>query len=519
MSRKTCLSQLCFLLLFFLATQAYGDGAFVWKRGADLNEPSQKAIIYWHDGKEVLILQVKYEGPAEDFAWIVPLPSKPKVDAIEADKSPFAEISLYTQQRLRWGLKLRDGPPETVTVLERKVVGVYDIAVLAASDARDLSDWLNKNGYAFPQKRTDVLEHYTAKKWVYVAMRVDRKALTGDEVQKLKVGELQPIRFTFPTDEMVYPLKISSINAGYTEILLYCLADVPMAVRYGSTPDGFSMEANLPNFGICRNPKYGDPESGTYRKARGDELPLTWAALGVAKDVELSLCKYRGTSRSEQMFADLTFRPFEAQAYWRWRLARTENDRLHALNVLASHDPELLEELAASEERNSREIAAGHPKAPPRLLLELAEDADSSVRWQVANNSNASADVLRKMVRDKNSGVRYAVALHPRTPTDLLDVLAKDPLPSIRNGVAHHPKIPVELLRWLAGDEEAEVRLAVTVQDKTPTDVLHRLASDTNPEVASSAQRAIKRRTGAGRNPKDGDVNNGAASAKGESSE
>ena len=117
MSRKTCLSQPCFLLLFFLVTQAYGDGAFVWERGADLNEPSQKAIIYWHDGKEVLILQVKYEGSAEDFAWIVPLPSKAKVDTIEADKSPFAEISLYTQQRFRWGFKGRDGPPEPVAVL------------------------------------------------------------------------------------------------------------------------------------------------------------------------------------------------------------------------------------------------------------------------------------------------------------------------------------------------------------------------------------------------------------------
>ena len=212
-----------------------------------------------------------------------------------------------------------------------------------------------------------------------MAMRVDRKALAGDEVQQLKVGELQPIRFTFLADEMVYPLKISSINAGYTGILLYCLADFPMVVRYGSTPDGFSVEANLPDF-RC------------------------------------------------------------------------------------------------------------HP--------------------------NASADVLRRMVRDKSSGVRYAVALHPRTPTDLLDVLAKDPLPSIRNGVAHHPRIPVDLLRTLAGDEEAEVRLAVTVQDKAPTDVLERLASNRNSEVASSAQRAIKKRVGAGRNPKDGDVNNGATSAK-----
>jgi len=33
-----------------LASAARGDGCFVWRRGADLNEPSQKAIIHWHRG-------------------------------------------------------------------------------------------------------------------------------------------------------------------------------------------------------------------------------------------------------------------------------------------------------------------------------------------------------------------------------------------------------------------------------------------------------------------------------------
>ena len=169
------------LLTAALTAPAHGDGCFVWNKGADLNEPSQKAIIYWKDGTEVLVLQVKYEGPAEEFAWIVPLPSRPGVAAIESKKSPFAEISLYTQLRARWGYRGRgvdhaQGKGQ-VTVLERKVVGVYDIAVLASTDADALAGWLKRNGYAFPAKRKDVLAHYTKKKWFYVAMRIDRKAL------------------------------------------------------------------------------------------------------------------------------------------------------------------------------------------------------------------------------------------------------------------------------------------------------------------------------------------------------
>jgi len=86
-----------------------------------------------------MILQVKYEGSAEDFAWIVPLPAPPKLHAVEPEKSPFAESSLYTQQRARWGLRGREDAgreqKQGVTVLQRKVIGVYDIAVLAADDA------------------------------------------------------------------------------------------------------------------------------------------------------------------------------------------------------------------------------------------------------------------------------------------------------------------------------------------------------------------------------------------------
>jgi hypothetical protein len=318
---------------------------------------------------------------------------------------------------------------------------------------------------------------------------------------------------------MVYPLKISSINAGYTEILLYCLADLPMAVRYAPTRNEFSMTENLPNYVVCRNPKFGDPDFGTYRKARGDELPLTWAALGAAKDVKLFLCRYRQTCRSEQMFDDVHFRPLEPQAYWRRRLSVAESDRLQALNVLASHDPELLKTLAASPDRNSRLIAAGHPKTPERLLSVLAGDDDSSLRVYVAQHPNASADILRKLARDVDSGIRYAVAIHSRTPVELLETLAIDPSATVRHGVTYHPKVPVELLRKLAEDEDRRVRLGVATQDETPIDVLKKLAEDAAEEVARCAKLTLQRRDDAGKAPKDGKANNTAtsANAKGES--
>ena len=46
---------------------------------------------------------------------------------------------------------------------------------------------------AFPKNRTDVLKSYIRDRWVYVAMRIDPGALTTDNEQKLRWGELQPV--------------------------------------------------------------------------------------------------------------------------------------------------------------------------------------------------------------------------------------------------------------------------------------------------------------------------------------
>jgi len=293
------------ILMLLPAAAALADGAFVWRKGVDLHEPQQKAVLYWHAGREVMVLQVKYEGPAEDFGWVVPLPARPEVEAIKPADSPFAELSRYTQVRDRWGLRGMAPPDdEAVTVLDRKIAGVYDVAVLAATDAGALSAWLEKHGFAFPRERQDVLDHYVRKGWVYAAMRIDPKQLAGDEVKKLRTGELQPVRFTFRAPRMVYPLRISSVNAGETEVLLYLLARLPMVLAEGPNGGGFDLKANTPRF---RSEWTADPDYGTYRKAKADELPLTWKAIGTSAGWRLNLMKYRGRYTRATMTDDLAF--------------------------------------------------------------------------------------------------------------------------------------------------------------------------------------------------------------------
>lgn len=495
-------------------SSVHADGVFVWNRESDLNQPSQKAIVYFEGSKEVLILQVKYEGSAEDFGWIVPFPSKPKVTAIDATKDPFGEISLYTQTRARWGLRSKGEAIDTqeVTLLEHKVVGVYDVAILTAKDASALSEWLNSNGYLFPEKRSDVLEYYTQKNWFYVAMRIDKKALRSDEIKKLRIGELQPIRFSFTSKEMVYPMKITSVNNSDTEVLLYLLSNAPMVLKEGKQKDGLSIETNMPYY--FGKDQFVDLQYGTFRKVTSSELPLTWEAMELPEDIKLSLCKYRAVYSAEEMENDLIFTRFTPLPYWKRRLQTSQKNDIYsyfrkrlALNVLAFHDASILDKYGKHRDPQIRQSVAENARVTQGILERLSEDQNVDVRQAVARNTNTPHAVLDKLSHDSEINVRGEVARNietppkilealaddyfvkgyaaenPNTPTKVLSALANDKSHTVRAKIASHRKTPIGNLSQLAKDKSEYVRSHVAQNPHTPPDVLETLANDINSTV------------------------------------
>jgi hypothetical protein len=481
---------------------ARADGRFVWKKAADLKEPTQRAIISWDGETETLILAVKYEGEAEDFAWLVPLPSKPDVKAIDADKNPFAELSRYTQVRVgraRGGMGGGAPAADEVEVIQRKVAGVYDIAILAAKDPDALANWLRKNGYVFSDEHKDTLDHYTRKEWVYAALRIDPKQLSTDEAKKLKTGELQPVRFTFATKEMVYPLKISSGNAGQTEVLLYLLANAPMVQASGPAAKGLEPDAIVPRFsrGPLLDPTYATPRSVTAR-----QLPLTWNALGLAQDAARHLVKYRAFFTPESMKDDLTFKPFDAMAYWKARLEKAgaadtpggAADRLDCrrfLAVLPQADDPVLLALATDEDTITRRTLASNPGARPEQFQKLALDADAGVREALATNAVAPVAVRARLAADPSNIVRRYVAAAPLAQ-DVLRRLAGDSEVPVRCAVARNPVTGADLLRALAADKDTQVRADAASNPGLPDDLVPALAKDAEPLVRASAAKSAK---------------------------
>jgi len=343
---------------------------------ADLQEPTQKALLAWDDNLKVetLILQISYKGNVDKFAWVVPTPSEPKVEKI--DDPVFESLSGITAPEFKYrfdsnkriddplGLKrgferlfmvgTKGGqkmPPRetTVTVVERKQIGIYDIAVLRADDKQSLFKWLTQNGYYVSEKLSSVASDYIRGNWVFTAMRIN-PAQQADAQKRIKEGELQTVSLKFKSNEPVYPLKISSANKGSTNVLLYTIAEhrladprlktvccIPAFHAYSvsTTVAELIMEARESQYDNIRNstkdsrigqtsnrpamPKshgpYSTKPSGVDRKSHHQVKPKSYGPY---------LTKLSGTFTQDQMDRDIVLKPVFVSLPWRFVIKEPE---------------------------------------------------------------------------------------------------------------------------------------------------------------------------------------------------
>ena len=180
-------------------------------------------------------------------------------------------------------------------VIEEEVVGPYATAILSATNATALADWLNANGYVFPEEGEQIVSEYIEKEWYFVATRIN--AVEEGTGEALAEGAIEPIVLSFASNQTVYPLRISSLSVPVAvppEVLLYVLADhvmvpeqYPLRIGYGNwTVDAFTLEFGS-NVSVQDLPEY-------YTVL--PELLSTCLSVD-----EFCLTKLRGVIRADQM--------------------------------------------------------------------------------------------------------------------------------------------------------------------------------------------------------------------------
>ncbi|MEU1278972.1 DUF2330 domain-containing protein [Streptomyces sp. NPDC005805] len=231
---------------------ACGCGAMVPDRDSRISVGRETSVVAWDGRTEQIVMRFTVGGDARKAAWIMPVPGRAEVEL--GDAAVFTELARAAapEHRTRhyfwprsgdWPYEGYDGAgaaPGTggaagVDVVGRERLGDFDVARLAATDPDALGDWLDANGFDLPDGLSEDLRPYVDRGWEYVAVR-----LAPREADAVLGGTLDPLRITFASDELVYPMRLSRRAQTAQSLGLYVLADhrmEPASAIGGAEPE------------------------------------------------------------------------------------------------------------------------------------------------------------------------------------------------------------------------------------------------------------------------------------------
>jgi hypothetical protein len=210
-----------FLILFtissFIFPLSSADRGLLPVSDVDIYGPGQKAIIAWNGETERLILSTDLYASAETKVLeVLPLPSKPEVE--EGSLQSFEAV----QRLIIENMPRAPVSKKELEIVFHERVGAHDVTVVKASSMEELGgfifDYADEVGVNPPSLGGDarqVLSDYLARGfnyWVFDLVDLYSTPLS-----------VEPIACEFSSPILYYPLRISSLAEGETEIILYLL--------------------------------------------------------------------------------------------------------------------------------------------------------------------------------------------------------------------------------------------------------------------------------------------------------
>ncbi|KAF0847972.1 DUF2330 domain-containing protein [Nocardia caishijiensis] len=185
---------------------------------------SETAVLGWDGRRETVLMRLGMRFAGGDAALIVPTPTPATVSTGSA--AAFAELSRLTAPEVvterHWfdssdyessGAAPGSGPE----VLGRVQLGPLEATTLRGGDLTGVREWLSANGYQLRPEVSATLDPYLREGWSFVAMR-----LTSTDPLD---GALDPVRLTFDSDRLVYPMRMSAAATTPQSVHLYVFGD------------------------------------------------------------------------------------------------------------------------------------------------------------------------------------------------------------------------------------------------------------------------------------------------------
>lgn len=191
----------------------------------DASIAHEQALLIVDGERQQLIMSLQLHQAAPDAAVVLPVPGIPEqVDQPAGGDMLFPYLReataplVRTETRLRLGTRpdaMAGSAPGGVELLGAETIGGYDVARLAADDAGALQAWLDTNGYSVPPAAAAILDDYVADGWSFVAVKL---------AQSAPDGSLAPLRVSYRSDRVLYPMRLGVHSEQHGSVDLYVLA-------------------------------------------------------------------------------------------------------------------------------------------------------------------------------------------------------------------------------------------------------------------------------------------------------
>jgi hypothetical protein len=253
-------------------------GFYVSGADAKLFNNATQVVLMREGTRTVLSMQNNYQGPAESFAMVVPVPvvlQKENVKTLpreifdRVDKLAAPRLVEYWEQDPCYQPKYeRDevaksgaipAPPMAaagpagnfgVKIEAQFTVGEYEIVVLSAKDAGGLDAWLKANKYKIPEGAEPYFRPYIQQGSKFFVAKVDPAKVKFEN----GMATLSPLRFHYDSDKFNLPIRLGLINAqSAQDLIVHVLAK---GQRYEV--------ANYPNVTIPTNIDVSEKAKGEF---------------------------------------------------------------------------------------------------------------------------------------------------------------------------------------------------------------------------------------------------------------
>ncbi|MFK8910070.1 DUF2330 domain-containing protein, partial [Streptomyces sp. YS-3] len=229
------------LQLGSLVSPAYacGCGAMVHGTGTRLAVRQETSAVRWDGHSEQIVMSLTVDGDAPKAAWIMPVPHRATVTL--GERALFSDLEhavapahrdrdhfwpedgdwpfTHDRRRVGDGAAAPSAAAPPVGVVGRERLGPFDVARLTATDPDALRDWLKANGFQLPPALSTELRPYVDAKWEYVAVRLAPASGNGP-----LSGTLDPLKLTFASDRLVYPMRLSRLAKTAQSLRLYVVS-------------------------------------------------------------------------------------------------------------------------------------------------------------------------------------------------------------------------------------------------------------------------------------------------------